>query len=52
MHIVKTKIFAIGEGKLKIGEIAELLQYSSIYTFSRAFREQFGVSPTDLRKKK
>ncbi|MBQ4354426.1 MAG: helix-turn-helix domain-containing protein [Clostridia bacterium] len=42
----------IGEGKLKIGEIAELLQYSSIYTFSRAFREQFGVSPTDLRKKK
>jgi len=38
------------EGKLKIREIAELLQYSSIYTFSRAFREQFGVSPTVLRK--
>ena len=40
----------IREGKMKVGEIAALLQYSSIYTFSRAFREQYGVSPTDMRK--
>lgn len=40
----------IREGQLKVGEIAALLQYSSIYTFSRAFREQYGLSPTDMRK--
>jgi len=47
---LETARLLILEGKLKIREIAELLQYSSIYTFSRAFREQFGVSPTVLRK--
>jgi len=33
------------EDKLKVGEIASLLRYSSIYTFSRSFREQYGVPP-------
>ena len=42
----------IQEARMKIGEIAELLHYSSIYTFSRAVREQFGVPPSDLRKGK
>ena len=40
----------VREGRLKIGEIAELLQYSSIYAFSRAFRKHFGISPKDMRK--
>ncbi|MBR3999073.1 MAG: helix-turn-helix transcriptional regulator [Clostridia bacterium] len=40
----------VREGKLKIREIADLLQYSSIYAFSRAFRKHFGISPKDMRK--
>jgi len=40
----------IQEARMKIGEIADLLHYSSIYTFSRAVRDQFGVPPSDLRK--
>ena len=34
------------EDKLSVSAIAELLRYSSIYTFSRAFKQHFGVSPT------
>ena len=33
------------EKKLKIGEIAEILNYSSVYAFSKAFKNKFGVSP-------
>lgn len=40
----------IKENRLSIGEISELLKYSSIYTFSRAFKNKFGKSPTDYRK--
>ena len=40
----------IKENRLSIGEISELLRYSSIYTFSRAFKNKFGKSPTDYRK--
>lgn len=39
------------ENKLAVGEIAELLKYSSIYTFSRAFKYRFLLSPTEFRKK-
>jgi AraC-like DNA-binding protein len=27
-----------------------MVNYSSIYTFSRAFKEKYGVSPADYRK--
>lgn len=37
------------EKELSVSKIAELLRYSSIYTFSRAFKAQFGVSPTQYR---
>ena len=37
------------ERKLKVREIAELLNYSSIYAFSKAYKERFGVSPRDVR---
>ena len=38
------------ENRLSIGEISELLSYSSIYTFSRAFKQHFGKSPTEYRR--
>jgi AraC-like DNA-binding protein len=33
------------EGTQKITEIAELLNYSSLYAFSRAFKAAYGISP-------
>lgn len=40
----------IEENKLSITHIAELLNYSSIYTFSRAFKEKYGISPGKYKK--
>lgn len=40
----------IKERKLKIGEIAELLNYSSIYVFSHAYKNKYGVSPQEERR--
>jgi len=37
------------ENKYKIIEIAELLNYTSVYTFSKAFTNRFGVSPRNYR---
>lgn len=36
---------SVADGKLKFGEIAELLGYSSVYSFSKAFSGYFGMSP-------
>ena len=36
----------IDEGKLKVSEIAELLNYSSIYVFSRAYKKKYGHPPS------
>lgn len=41
----------IAENHLSITAIAELLRYSSIYTFSRAFKARYGDSPEQYRKK-
>jgi AraC-like DNA-binding protein len=41
----------LSEGKLSVGEIADLLHYASIYTFSRAFKEAVGTSPAQYRKR-
>lgn len=38
------------EQRLKISEIAELLNYSSVYAFSKAYKNKFGVPPTADRK--
>lgn len=35
---------------LSITHIADLLNYSSIYTFSRAFKDKYGISPEQYRK--
>ena len=37
--------FLILEGNMKISDIAEALNYSSLYSFSRAFKEEHGISP-------
>ncbi len=47
---LETAKLLIAEGKLSITQISELLNYSSIYTFSRAFKEKFGLSPEQHRK--
>lgn len=36
----------LGEGKHNITELAGIMQYESIHTFSRAFRKAIGLSPT------
>ena len=38
------------EGSMSITEIAERLGYSSLYAFSRAFKETFGISPKQYGK--
>lgn len=40
----------LAEGRLSVGEIAELLHYASVYTFSRAFKEAYGTSPARYRR--
>lgn len=40
----------ISEDIASITEISEMLNYSSVYSFSRAFKAQFGVSPNQYRK--
>lgn len=35
------------ENKLTVTKVAELLHYSSIYTFSRAYKDYFGESPKE-----
>ncbi len=40
----------ISEGRLKITEIAEMLGYSSLYSFSKAFCKRYGVSPKIYQK--
>lgn len=47
---LETARLHIAENILSITAIAELLRYSSIYTFSRAFRDAYGVSPQGYRK--
>ena len=48
---LETARFYIEENKKSITEISEMINYSSIYTFSRAFKEKYGVSPAEYRKK-
>jgi len=40
----------IAQDELNMTQIANLLQYSSIYTFSRAFKDQYGSSPSQYKK--
>ncbi len=38
------------EGTLTVTKIAALLNYSSVYIFSRSFKERYGVSPSNTQK--
>ena len=40
----------ISENKLRISEISNLLGYNSVYAFSKAFKDEFGVSPKNYYK--
>ena len=40
----------IKENKLKISEISDHLNYSSVYAFSKAYKKKYGVCPTATRK--
>ena len=56
MHYYRTRRLEaarllLSEGKLSVGDIAELLHYASIYTFSRAFKEAFGEAPAHYRRR-
>lgn len=35
----------LSENKLSVTKVAELLHYSSIYTFSRSYKDYFGITP-------
>ena len=47
---LETARFLIEENRRSITDISETVNYSSIYTFSRAFKEKYGVSPAEYRK--
>ena len=47
---LETARFLIEENKKSITDISEMVNYSSIYTLSRAFKEKYGVSPSEYRK--
>lgn len=49
---LETARFLIEENKKSITDISEMINYSSIYTFSRAFKEKYGISPAEYRKQK
>ena len=46
---LETARIMISERKKKIGEIAEMLGYSSVFAFSKAFKNKYGVSPKSLQ---
>lgn len=39
------------EKKKKIGEIADMLRYASPFSFSKAFKDKYGISPKNMQKK-
>ena len=40
----------VEEGALSLTKIAELLNYASVYSFSKSFKYHFGISPSDYKK--
>lgn len=41
----------IREGKATFTKISELLNYASLYSFSKSFKTRFGISPAEYKKK-
>ena len=42
---LETARLLLAENKKSISQVAELMNYSSIYAFSKSFREHYNVSP-------
>lgn len=42
----------ICDERVSVSKTAEILNYSSVYAFSKAFKEFYGVSPSDFKKTK
>ena len=40
----------IEEGRVNFSLIAQMLNYSSLYSFSRAFKKRFGISPKEFKE--
>ena len=47
---LETARLLISERNMSISKIAELLGYSSIYAFSKSFKEHYGISPREFLK--
>ena len=47
-----TAALLIEEKRLSVSKIAEMLRYSSPYSFSKAFKNKYGVSPKSYSKEK
>ena len=47
---LETARLLLADGKLSVTQISELLNFSSIYTFSRSYKDYFGASPNETRK--
>ena len=47
---LETARLLLSDGKLSVTQISELLNFSSIYTFSRSYKDYFGASPNETRK--
>lgn len=47
---LNTARYLLRNKNLKVTDIAEMLNYSSVYAFGKAFRLRFGISPRNSRK--
>ncbi len=47
---LETARLLLEEKRMSITKVAEILNYSSIYTFSRAFKDKYGMSPEQFRR--
>ena len=49
---LETARLLLSEGTHSVTNVASLLNYSSVYIFSRAFKEKYGISPSAVQSKK
>lgn len=42
---LETAKLLLSEGRSRVNHVAEILKYSSLYSFSKAFKNKFGISP-------
>ena len=47
---LETSRLLLSENDMSVTDVAELLGYSSIYSFSRSFKDRYGASPDKYRK--